>query len=231
MLSPYATKPSSIESNITTALGKASRTISAMMNDPSPEKIPFRMTISYVFLLESILVQLFSKPQQTHAPKTKSEPVENLKLDISSNDKSMLAMVMSPIANHTLFEISSLNMNKAMSDVAAISKLLSRDTLAAVAVLRPIIRNIGAAISSAIIPTVYGSSFFVSLSDFAPSFLCVNRYIIPMPIPAPKYRNDERNTEPILSSSSLDSGTLIAYSAAASNASSTASSFSFTSLF
>ena len=41
-----------------------------------------------------------------------------------------------------------------MSDVATISKLLSRDALAEVVEVRPIIRQMGAATSRTIMPTV-----------------------------------------------------------------------------
>ena len=57
--------------------------------EPSPEKIPLRRTISRGSLADSFLVQLFSIPQQTQARRMKSEPKENLKLEISSNDRSI----------------------------------------------------------------------------------------------------------------------------------------------
>ena len=49
------------------------------MREPAPEKMPFNRTISSGSLEESFLVQLFSKPQQTQASSTYSEPRENEK--------------------------------------------------------------------------------------------------------------------------------------------------------
>lgn len=41
---------------------------------PSPEKIPLTMTICSLDFVASLVVQLFSMPQHTQAPRTRSEP-------------------------------------------------------------------------------------------------------------------------------------------------------------
>ena len=41
---------------------------------PRPEKIPLTMTICSLDFVASRLVQLFSMPQHTQAPRTRSEP-------------------------------------------------------------------------------------------------------------------------------------------------------------
>ena len=74
-----------------------------------------------------------------------------------------------------------------MMVVATISKFPSSAAFEAEPMLIPSIRNIGAAMSRSIIPTVYGKSLFVSLSAFS-SFLKWNKYIMPTPQPAPRYK-------------------------------------------
>ena len=66
----------------------------------------------------------------------------------------MLDSVIKPIAIHSLTDTLSLNIIKAISVVATISKLPRRDALDAVPRFIPSIRNIGAAISNTIIPIV-----------------------------------------------------------------------------
>ena len=66
----------------------------------------------------------------------------------------MLDAVTNPMAPHNLREIFSPKSSSAISAVATISKLLSSEALAAVVLVRPIIRKMGAAISNATIPTV-----------------------------------------------------------------------------
>ena len=86
---------------------------------------------------------------------------------MSSNDRIILDTVTSAIASQSRFEIVSLKIMSAIIDVATISKLLSSEAFAAVVIVRPIIRNIGAEMSRTTIPIVYGSSFFVSGSSFS----------------------------------------------------------------
>jgi len=59
-----------------------------------------------------------------------------------------------------------LKRNNAIIDVATISKLLSNDAFDAFAFCKPIIKNMGAIISSKIIAIVYGNSFFVNFDFF-----------------------------------------------------------------
>ena len=134
---------------------------------------------------EIFLVQLFSNPQQTVAARTKREPYENLKLSVPSSESRMLDSVISAIAAHSLPEIGSLKIKSAISEVATISKLPSREAFADVPLLMPSIRKTGAAMSRTIIPTANGRSFFVSFSDLVLSFL-FTRDRMPMPIPAPR---------------------------------------------
>ena len=56
---------------------------------------------------DSIRVQLFSNPQQTHASNTNTEPMEKDKLLISSKDNIKLATVTNPMAIQRRFEIAS----------------------------------------------------------------------------------------------------------------------------
>ena len=51
--------------------------------------------------------------------------------------------------------------NKPVNDVATILKLLSTDAFAGADLASPIMSKIGAAISSAIIPSIYGYSLYV----------------------------------------------------------------------
>ncbi len=81
------------------------------------------------------------------------EPYESVKLDMSSKDRSMLDNVISKSAAHKRFEITSLKINRAMTDVTVISKLLRREALEDAAVFNPIINSIGAATSRIIIPS------------------------------------------------------------------------------
>ena len=73
---------------------------------------------------------------------------------MSSKDKRVQDAVTNRIPSHSLAEIASLKISSAMTAVATISKLLRRDALAAVVMVRPNSRLIGAAISSTIIAIV-----------------------------------------------------------------------------
>lgn len=70
-----------------------------------PEKMPFRITISYVLFEEIILVQLFSSPQHIEAPITMSDPVENLKFEVPSNDNTILDKVIIISATHIFLDM------------------------------------------------------------------------------------------------------------------------------
>ena len=126
----------------------------AMIREPNPEPNPFITTICSGFFEDSILVQLFSKPQQTQASITKREPREKEKLLISSMERRMLARVMSPMAAHSRLEMVSLKNHKAIIEVVTISKLLSREAFAAVVLVSPSIRNMGAPMSRITMPAV-----------------------------------------------------------------------------
>jgi len=125
-----------------------------MRNEPSPEKMPLRKTISKVLLSEILRVQLFSSPQQAAAASTSREPLEKCRLDISSKDKMPLDRVISRMAAHSRLETFSRKSSRAISVVAAISKFPSREALAEDALFSPSISRIGAAISSKIMPRV-----------------------------------------------------------------------------
>ena len=74
MLNPYAANPNSSTRSSHLTGGSFSPIISAIIRLPKPEKAPLIITISTELLLLIILVQLFSNPQQIHAPITKTEP-------------------------------------------------------------------------------------------------------------------------------------------------------------
>jgi hypothetical protein len=96
-----------------------------MINEINPEPTPLIITISNGSFNESLLVQLFSNPQQAQANNTKIEPKENETLEISSTDKIILAIVIRIIAIQVLFPVASLNIINATVEVATISKLFS----------------------------------------------------------------------------------------------------------
>ena len=106
------------------------------------------------FFTDSFLVQLFSNPQHTQASRTNIEPVENEKLLISVAERIILATVTSIIPTHSRFGIISLTTHRAITLVATISKLLRSDAFAAVVIVSPIIKKMGAAISSTTISMV-----------------------------------------------------------------------------
>ena len=155
--------------------------MSDRISAPIPEPNPFMITICAGFLEDNIRVQLFSKPQHMQASRTNKDPQENCKLLISSKDSNKLESVTRTMANHNFLLIASMKIINAIKEVATISKLFSSEAFAALHLVNPIIKKIGAAISKTTIATVYGSSFFVKGS----SFLCLlnfsKRYI---PIPA-----------------------------------------------
>ena len=125
-----------------------------IIRDPVPEKMPFRRTICKGSFDDSFLVQLFSMPQHTVARRMKSDPVLNWKLDVSSKDRSIQDAVTKMMPSHSLVDIFSLNIARAITAVATISKLLRRDAFAAEVILSPKRRKIGAAISSVIMAIV-----------------------------------------------------------------------------
>ena len=113
----------------------------------------------------------------------KSEPWENLKLSVPSNESRMLDSVISAMAAHRRFDTDSPKMNRAISVVAAISKFPSNEAWEDDPYRMPSIRRTGAAMSSAIMPMTYGRSFRLS---FSLPRLFRARDMIPMPVPAPR---------------------------------------------
>ena len=163
---------------------------SPMTTEPSPEKMPFNKTISSGSFDDNFRVQLFSNPQHTAARRTNSDPYEKRRADISSKESMPQDKVIKKMPDHNRALIVSLKTIKAMIAVATISKLLSKETLAAEVDIRPNIRQIGAAISSKIIATVYGNSAMVKVLSLLSVFLIFRkRKIIAIPTPAPIYRN------------------------------------------
>ena len=112
------------------------------------------VTISSELLWLIWRVQLFSKPQQTHAPRTIREPAFQVKLPPASKLRMALAAVTRTIASQSVREMTSRNTTRAMIEVATISKLFSSDTLAEVVRATPAISRMGAAISSTTIAAV-----------------------------------------------------------------------------
>ena len=121
----------------------------------------------------------------------------------------MLDNVINPMASHSLDVTTSLNIKRAISVVATISKFPSNDAFEAEPIFIPIIKNIGAKISRTIIPRVYGKSVFDSFSIFF-SLFELSRYIIPTPIPAPRYKNEAINVGVTFFKSTLEKGVFIA---------------------
>ena len=152
---------------------------------------------------------MFSSPQQHVASITNNEPKENLKLPLPSNERTILDNVINPMAIHSLDVTTSLNIKRAMSVVATISKFPSNDAFEAEPIFIPIIKNIGAKISRTIIPTVYGKSVFDSFSIFF-SLFELSRYIIPTPIPAPRYKKEAINVGVTFSNRIFEKGVFIA---------------------
>ena len=134
--------------------GTASPMHRAITRLPRPEKIPLMVVICTELLALSMRVQLFSKPQQTAAPRTSRDPQLNWNAPSPSKEIRMLASVTSTIASHSRLDSTSRNTSRAISEVATISKLFSKDALAEPVCRRPNIKRIGAAISSTTIPTV-----------------------------------------------------------------------------
>ena len=171
-------------------------------------------------LPDSRRVQLFSKPQHTQASSTSSDPREKRRLDTSSKDSSRQLATVNRMPAHRRGLMASPNNSRAISAVATISKLLSSEALAAVVARSPSIRQMGAAISSTIMAAVQGSSRRVR--RISRPWLPRRRRIsamAAMPAPAPTYKSPAISVGGTSASSSLDSGALTAYSAAASSAS------------
>ena len=95
---------------------------------------------------------MFSKPQQTVARITSSEPSENRSASAPSNDRMMLDRVINAIAAHSRFVTTSLNTKKAITVVATISKLPINDAFEEEPQLIPSIKRIGAAMSRTTMP-------------------------------------------------------------------------------
>ena len=88
---------------------------------------------------------------------------------------------------HSLREMASPKQTRAMSEVATISKLFNSEALAAVVRERPTISAMGAAMSSATIPTVKGSSLRVSRCSHPARPLRLRSHCsAAMPKPAPR---------------------------------------------
>ena len=195
---------------------------------PKPEKQPFIVTISIGSLLLNIFVQLFSKPQQVEAAKTKREPLLKTKAPFPSKLRIILAIVTKKIAIQSFLDIISLKITNAIIEVATISKLFKSETLAELVIDIPSINKIGAIISKITIAIVYGNSFFVKGSCFfeiPTNFIILVRTI--NPIPAPKYRKPAIIVVPTCFNNNLDKGIFIEYIEAASNANKVAIFFTF----
>ena len=162
-------------------------------------------------------MQLFSKPHRIHARITKREPVLKPRLDIPSKDRRMHAAVTNTMPSHSLEDMASLKITRAITAVATISKLFSSEAFAADVILSPNKRHMGAAISRTIMAITKESSFTVSLDSFSGLFVMfLHKSIASIPSPAPTYKNPAINVEGIYSRSILDIGALSAYSPAAS---------------
>ena len=74
----------------------------AIARAPSPEKIPLMTTILSAPESDSLRVQLFSRPQQTHARMTASEPWENEMLPDPAVDRMTADIVIRTIATHVV---------------------------------------------------------------------------------------------------------------------------------
>ena len=121
---------------------------------PKPRAEALTITISKGSLPEILRVQLFSNPQQTQASSTSGEPREKDRLDASSKESSALASVTNAMASQSRLLMGSRKSRSAMRAVATISKLLSRAAFDAVVSESPVMRKIGAAMSSATMPAV-----------------------------------------------------------------------------
>ncbi len=99
----------------------------------------------------------------------------------------MLAIVINAIEIQRRFPTASLKTRSAITEVATISKLLRSAAFAAVVRARPNINETGAAMSSAIIARINGSSFLASLASERFAFInTLVKSIRNMPRPAPK---------------------------------------------
>ena len=98
--------------------GRCSPMISATIKLPNPEKIPLIVVICTELLELSILVQLFSSPQQEAALSTNSEPILKSKLPFPSKLKAILAIVTRTMAKPSFLEIASLKIKNAIREVA-----------------------------------------------------------------------------------------------------------------
>src|SRR5574344_439251 len=130
----------------------------ATIIEPSPERIPLTVVICMGSFSESFLVQLFSIPQQKHAPRTRRAPGDSTNPEMSSTDSSMLETVTRSMAVQRVFDTFSLKTMSAITVVATISKLFNKDVVADDVMVNPVIRRIGAAMSRTIMAMVYGRS-------------------------------------------------------------------------
>lgn len=130
----------------------------AITSAPRPENTPLMATTLDGPVDESLPVQLFSSPQQTHAATTASEPWLNDSPVTPSNDSRMTDRVITATANHILAETRSPKIATAMTVVATISKLFRSETEDAGELNSPYISSMGATMSSTTIATTYGRS-------------------------------------------------------------------------
>ena len=138
--------------------------LKAITKEPNPENIPLMTTTINGSFKDNLLVKLFSKPQDSAASKTKSEPKLNLNALMSSTDSMMLATVTKMMAIRNRLGIASLKIKKANIAVATTSKLLSKATFSGLVILSPNSKMMGANISSRIIPMMAGNSLLVNRS-------------------------------------------------------------------
>ena len=157
----------------------------AIASAPRPEKTPLITTILSAPESDSLRVQLFSSPQQTHARMTAREPWEKDSSPVPAVDRMTADIVIRMIAAQVVGVTLSPKTSRAMRVVATISKLLSSETDEAGEFSRPYIRRMGAAMSRTIIPIMYGVSLLVRGRSSA-RFEGDRDLTTAIPIPAPR---------------------------------------------
>ena len=180
----------------------------AITSAPRPENTPLTATTLEGPVEESRLVQLFSRPQQRHAATTANEPGEKDRPSLPSTDSRITDSVMTATAAHILADTLSRKMVTAMTVVATISKLFSRETDDAGDLSSPYISRIGAAMSRSIIATTYGRSLPENGASSRLEPFAVRTAAIPTP--APRYSREAMRYGETSSSRTFDTGELIA---------------------
>ena len=154
-------------------------------------------------------VVLFSKPQQMLAANASNPPEEKEIEEKSSVVNNMQAAVINRIAVPNLFPTVSLNHKNAIIAVAAISKLLSNETVAGVVLSRPHNSSMGAAVSKSTIAQRSGTSRLVSEGETVTAFILNGaNFIISIPNPAPRYKRAAKKEGERCRNNNLEKGTL-----------------------